>query len=393
MNQPITMPALSDTMNNGRLLKWVKKIGDPIKKGESVADIETDKAVMDVEAFHDGYLAGPLAAEGSEMPVGAIIGYIADSLGATAQAAPEPKPTLEIINPPVQGVAEAPLSASSAPPGPAALSSPAPAQPVVERARISPYARRLAQQMHADVRQVNSGEGETKASVGTAKQPMRHLSAGEFPYRLERASSVREALARAVTTSLATPTFRMTARLTLAPLLAASKAMPMSLTLLLVRACALTVREHPWFSAMYTPEGFAFREKIHVAIAVDTPDGLVAPVIHDVAGRPLRELATDWNALHEKAVSRRLEPQDYQGATFYLSNLGMFSVVHSFDAVLLPGAAAVLCVASEDGGRTSFTLTCDHRVLSGADAARFMQTLAEYIANPSRLIEMAKPGP
>lgn len=136
---------------------------------------------------------------------------------------------------------------------------------------------------------------------------------------------------------------------------------------------------------MYTPEGFVLREQVNVAIAVDTPDGLVAPVIRDVAGHPLAQLALEWRTVREKALSHRLSAQDYQGATFYLSNLGMFSVVHSFDAVLPLGAAAILCVAAADGKRTSFTLVCDHRVLAGADAARFLQALAEYLANPSRL--------
>ena len=126
------------------------------------------------------------------------------------------------------------------------------------------------------------------------------------------------------------------------------------------------------FNAVYTPKGLALRERVDVAIAVDTPEGLIAPVIRDVAARPLSELAADWRDVHAKASSRRLSLQDYEGATFYLSNLGMFSVVHSFDAVLPLGAAAILCVAAPDGERTSFTLGCDHRVLAGADAARFL---------------------
>ncbi len=359
MNRPITMPALSDTMNNGRLVKWVKKVGDPVKKGESVADVETDKAVMDVEAFHDGYLMGPLAAEGSELPVGATIGFLAEGPCATAAAAEgEPAP----------------------------VDTPAPI-------RASPYARRLAQERGVDVAQVIAERSKAGASIVDAPQPTVAVTSGEAPYRMERASSAREALARNMTASLATPTFRMTARLPLAALLAASKATPASLTLLLARACALSVKTHRWFNALYTPEGFAFRERVDVAIAVDTPDGLLAPVIRDVAGRSFPELAADWRKLREKALSRRLSASDYQGATFYLSNLGMFSVVHSFDAVLPIGAAAILCVAAADGERTSFTLGCDHRVLAGADAARFLGTFSELIATPDRLIGMPNPAP
>ncbi len=382
MNEPIAMPALSDTMNNGRLVRWVKKIGDPVKKGESVADVETDKAVMDVEAFHDGYLAGPLAAEGSEMPVGTTIGYITDSLDATAQSAPEARAVPSAVIPPTPGVTAARQSGTSAPTAP----------PAPQRVRASPYARRLAQQRGIDVRQVISERGVAEAGKTVAQVPSRPDPAGKSPVRMERVSPVREALARNMTASLSTPTFRVTARLSLGPLRAASKAMSMSLTLLLARACAFTVKTHRWFNALYTSEGFAFRERVDVAIAIDTPDGLVAPVIRDVARRGLAELADDWHELREKAVSRRLSLRDYQGATLYLSNLGMFSVVHSFDAVLPLGAAAVLCVAAADGERTSFTLSCDHRVLAGADAARFLQTFAEYLANPARLAETTQPG-
>ncbi len=363
MNQPIPMPALSDTMNNGRLVKWVKKIGDPIKKGESIANVETDKAVMDVEAFHDGYLAGPLAAEGSELPVGATIGFIAES--------PEPI---------------APADASLPPPRPSAsptVTAPSPARPAADRVRASPYARRLAQQMGVDLTKVTSDEVHAESIMEAAAAP---------PSRVRRASSVREALARNMTASLATPVFRVTARLELAPLLAASKDTGTSLTLLLARACALTVKAHSLFNAVYTTEGLLLREQVDVAIAVDTPDGLVAPVIRDVAGRPLAQLSAEWRNVREKALSHRLSAQDYQGATFYLSNLGMFSVVHSFDAVLPLGAAAILCVAAADGERTSFTLGCDHRIVAGADAARFLQTFAEHLANPSRLGQTAQPS-
>lgn len=388
MNQPITMPALSDTMNDGRLVKWAKKIGDPIKKGESVAEVETDKAVMEVEAFHDGYLAGPLAAEGTEMHVGATMGYIADSPGAAAAAAIEAVSTPQMAPPSAPARSAAvPAAPVAAAPGPAA-----PARPPASggaRVRVSPYARRLAEQRGVDVGQVLAQQRElhTPAIPAAAAPPaLPELAAGP-PYRLERASSVREAVARNMIGSVGTPTFRVTARLALAPLMALSKEARISLTLLLARACALTIKAHSLFNSAYTPEGLAVRERVDVGIAMDTPDGLIAPVVRDVAARPLAELAADWRSLHEKALSRRLSAQDYRGATFYLSNLGMFPVVQSFDAVLPPGAAAILCVAAADGERTSFTLGCDHRVLAGADAARFLQALAEWLANPRKLID------
>jgi pyruvate dehydrogenase E2 component (dihydrolipoamide acetyltransferase) len=375
VSQPITMPALSDTMNNGRLIRWIKKIGDPIKKGEAVAEIETDKAVMDVEAFHDGFLAGPLAQEGGEMSVGSIMGFIADTPRAAAPAGDKTTPE------------STPVSTASS------LSVRAPEHQVA-RVRASPYARRLAQEQGIDIRQAISQTRERHAGAGAAARQgasIPELATGP-PYRLERPSSVREAVARNMIASVATPLFRVSARLALAPLITVSKEARISLTLLLARACALTISAQKLFNAAYTPEGLAVRERIDVGIAVDTPEGLIAPVLRDVAVRPLSELAADWRGIQEKVVSRRLGAQDYQGATFYLSNLGIFPVVDSFDAVLPLGAAAILCVAAAHGERASFTLGCDHRVLAGADAARFLQTLAEWLASPQRLIGTAPQG-
>ena len=383
MNQPITMPALSDTMNNGRLVKWVKKIGDPIKKGESVADIETDKAVMEVETFHDGYLAGPLAAEGSEMAVGATIGYISDRPDVAA-----PAPTAA----PASASTTAPIAIAQAPaPAPARFTAPT-SEPTAERVRASPYARSMARQLGVDLGKIVSEGGAVHADAildAARRSASTGLAAGP-PYRLEPMSSVRKTVTRNMIAGLSTPTFRVTARLALAPLREVSKQAQISLTLLLARACALAIKAHPLFNAVYTGEGLALRERVDVAIAVDTPEGLIAPVIRDVAARSLPELAADWRAVHAKALSRRLSLGHYEGATFYLSNLGMFPVVDSFDAVLPLGAAAILCIAAPDGERSSFTLGCDHRVLAGADAARFLQTLAEFLADPHRLTELTR---
>jgi pyruvate dehydrogenase E2 component (dihydrolipoamide acetyltransferase) len=366
----ITMPALSDTMNNGRLVKWTLRIGDKVSKGQTIAEIETDKAVMEVEAFHDGYLAGPLAAVDSEIPVGQVIGYIAES-----------------------PVAEIAIAAPAAPAAAAAPAAPVPpippvAVPPASGVRASPYARRLAQQLGVDVADLSSRQGEVHADAILAaarRAPAADLDAGP-PYRIERVSSLRESLARTMAASAATPVFRVTARLPLGPLKLTAKAAQVSLTLLLARASALSVTAHPLFNAVYTPEGFARRERVDVGIAVDTAEGLIAPVLRDVAGRKLADLAADWAGLRDRVNSRRLVPEDYRGATFYLSNLGQFPVVDSFDAVLPQGAAAILCVAGAGAERASFTLGCDHRVLAGADAARFLQTLAEFLTDPGTLL-------
>lgn len=153
----------------------------------------------------------------------------------------------------------------------------------------------------------------------------------------------------------------------------------LSLTLLLARACALTIKANPQFNAVFTPEGLAHRDRVDVGIAVDVPGGLLTPVLRDVVERPLDELAEDWRILKDKIKRQRLEQEDYTGATFYLSNLGVFPVVYGFDALVPLGAAAILAIGAEHEGQCLLTLSCDHRVVSGADSARFLTTLDEVL--------------
>ena len=374
MRHVIAMPALSDTMNNGRLVKWIKAVGDPVRKGETIAEVETDKAVMELEAFQDGYLSGPLAVEGTEAPVGQTIGYIAEnaadvSAGAEAKAEAKAKST-EALRPvsgdghaaPTIPVEQSPVSAVLA----ASMSSLRP----MSGESVRPSSARTTH--------------ETTVGSSDASPTFAALKAGP-PYRLEKLSSMREAVARNMIASLATPTFRVTAKFPIRALKEAADKKRLSLTLLIARACALTVKAMPIFNAVYTPDGLARRERVDVAIAVDLPDGLITPVLRDAAQRPLTQLAEDWKALRDKVDNRRLKPQEYAGGTFYISNLGMFATVHNFDAVLPVGAAAILCIGAGEDGRASFTVTCDHRVVSGADGARFLQALGGRLSDPQKL--------
>ena len=353
------MPALSDTMSNGRLVKWAKKPGDRIKKGDVIAEVETDKAVMDVEAFEDGYLRGPLAAEGSEAPVGEVIGYIADDAAepAAIAAAESPRP------------AAADASAAAAP-----ARWPSPVSAVLAASIPVPHPPSRRRELPA-----------MRPSDEAERKPVAALAGGP-PYRIERASPQREAVARNMIASAVTPTFRVTARLPLQPLQDLAKARGLSLALLLARVCALTIKAHPLFNAAYTPDGLAQRERIDVAIAVAEGDSLITPVLRNAADRPMPELAEAWTALRDKAKSRRLAPADYSGATFYISDLGVFAVVDAFDSLIPAGASAILSVAAAREGHAQFTLACDHRVVFGADAARFLTTLGAHLADPAGLL-------
>jgi pyruvate dehydrogenase E2 component (dihydrolipoamide acetyltransferase) len=352
MKHPIAMPALSDTMSNGRLVKWLKTVGDPVKHGEVIAEIETDKAIMDVEAFRDGFLSGPLAPVDAELPVGQAIGYTADT---RAEAADGANGASAGADTPARATAAAPPAASAQPAGstpPAGSAAGVQPAPPAAGTRASPYARRLAQQL---------------------------LKAGP-PYQLERNTSFREATAQAMIATLGTPTFRVTAALPLGPLIAKARAGGRSLSVLLARACALTIVEHPLFNAVYTPEGLARRERIDIGIAVDSPDGLITPVLRDVAGRSPLALFGDLRVLLEKARTRRLTPAEYSGATFYLSDLGVFPGIYSFESIVPQGAAALLSIAAVQGEKALCTLNCDHRVVFGGDAARFLETLERQLS-------------
>ncbi len=362
MTQPITMPALSDTMGAGRLVKWTKKLGDKIAKGDVIAEVETDKAVMEVEAFEDGYLSGPLAAEGTEAPVGETIGYIADSPGAVSErnsAVTRPSAGGDGQATAAPMVDAAPVSAVLA----ASMSSLRPAG----RPHLRPSASR-------------SSDGEVVERKAQAQSDVPPAIAAGPPYRLERISSPREAVARTMIASASIPSFHVSAQLPLRPLMDAAQARHYSLSLLLARACALTIAAHPLFNAAYTPGGLARRDRIDIGIAVDNGEGLITPVLRNAAGRSLAELSEDWTRLRERANNRRLAPADYSGATFYLSDLGIYSVVHAFDSLIPLGASAILSVAAAGPQGAFCTLTCDHRVVFGADAARFLQTLERQLA-------------
>ena len=317
MKAEITMPVLSDTMQTGRLTRWNKAVGEAIKKGEAVAEVETDKAILDVEAFADGFLAGPLAAVDTDIPVRQAIGYIVDTLEAA------------------QG-----------------------SNGIIHAAQV--LASALAPE-DADLR----------------RGP---------PYTIERPSMFRAAVARNMSATLDTPTFLISSRFATASLHAAAKQAGLSLTLALTRACALTVAEDPWFNHVWTRQGLAKRSRVDVGIAVDTGDGLITPVLRDAAGRPLKELVEDWRILLGKVKKGRIYPEDYQGASFYLSNLGVFPEVERFNAIVPVGASAILAVAAAGSdGRADFTLSCDHRVIFGADAARFLQRLGKRLEDLSWL--------
>ena len=389
---PVTLPLLSDTMQTGRLARWLKQPGDAVRIGDVLAEVESDKAIMEVEAFADGYLAGPLAPTDTDIPVQTTIAWIADEPAATvtpqaSSAAETPAPAAAPARPAAQPATAPAQSAAttSSPAGETDTASPVVASALAARngdSGVSPFARGLSAELGVDLAQltpsVGGRIGATQVLAAALAPQLPHLELGPI-HSIERPGLLKAAMAERMARSARTPTFHITVAVDLAPLHDAAHAEHESLSLLLARACALSVHAHPDFNACWTPGGLARRERIDVAIAVDTPNGLLTPVLRN-ALRPLDELNEDWRELKGKLERRRLVPADYVGATFYLSNLGPFPGVEQFDAIVPSGAAAILAVAAQaPDGLTRLTLSCDHRVVAGADAARFLATLGEHL--------------
>ncbi len=353
MKHPVTMPVLSDMVTTGRLTRWNRRPGERVQKGETLAEVETDKAILDIEAFQDGFLAGPLAGPDQDIAVRSVIGYIVDGLEELETPVPAtPSGSIPAEFPRAfhgkEGWAVEAMEAAQPEP-----------QFSLDHLLISPHASALARDV--DLR-------------------------GGPPHVLEPLRPMRAAVARNMEATLRTPTFQISAELPVLPLQDAARKTRISLTLALARACALTVAEDPWFNHAWTRRGLARREQVDVGIAVDTGNGLVTPVLRDASRRGIPELSDHWRILLGKIRKGRLRPEDYSGATFYLSNLGVFPVVRRFDAIVPVGASAILAIAaSQEDGRADFTLSCDHRVIFGADAARFLDRLAQRLKDPEWL--------
>jgi dihydrolipoamide dehydrogenase len=377
MSEPyaIKMPQLSDTMTEGVVVSWEKNVGDEIKRGDIVATVETDKAVMDVEVFRDGFLSGPIAPVDAVVAVTHPIAYLVDSKddvddSQAEHAAPS-------------GVASS-GTAAAATPAPAATSAPgASPTPRPQGNRASPLARKLAAEQGADIDRI-SGSGP--AGVVTAADIQRAPAPFEVPVPGDGRpmKSMEKAISRAMASSISMPTFRVTSHIRLESLMQAAKSAGVSVTVTVARACGLAMLEHPKMNWCYQPDDKLIeRTQSDIGMAVAADDGgLVVPILRGCESRELSELNSDWKDLVARARTRHLNPEEFTGATFQISNMGMFDVSY-FDAIATPGLAAILAISSNTDKGSAFTITADHRVINGADVAKFLQTLKTLIEQPA----------
>jgi pyruvate dehydrogenase E2 component (dihydrolipoamide acetyltransferase) len=439
MPTPITMPALSPTMEEGNLARWHVKIGDKVKPGDIIAEIETDKATMEVEAVDEGTVTRLLVEEGAQgVKVNAVIAELdGDGSGAKPQ---DPTPSLKARELPAKQM-EGAASTKGSSRSEAVARAPAPspsAQAGVERAaasagariKASPLARRLAKHEGVDLIALK-GSGPhgriikadvVKAPKSGAKQG---LAAGGgltsliepallddrvYPpdsYELIPLDGVRKVTARRLTQSfMQVPHFPLTIDLEIDHLLsarvrineaAAASGTKVSVNDMLIKACAMALMTHPDANTSYTDKGVAQHKSAHVSVAVAIPGGLITPVVRDAQTKGLAQIATEMKDLAARARDKKLKPQEYMGGTFSISNLGMMGI-RQFASILNPpegmilsiGAGEKRAVVKEDkvaiATVMTVTLTCDHRVVDGATGARWLATFKQFVETPEAML-------
>jgi pyruvate dehydrogenase E2 component (dihydrolipoamide acetyltransferase) len=385
----LIMPALGMAQETGKVLRWLRVEGQEVRQGEPVLEVETDKANVEIEAPASGVLAKVLAREGDEVPVGQVIGWILLPGEQPSELAEPVAPSraAEAATVETQGVQAA---ESAPPPPPAAAPSPRP--------RASPKARRLARELGVDLRSVR-GSGPGGAVLAA---DLEALQAGgqalEVPHVWKL---MAERTLRAWTT---VPHFFLQRDVRADRLVAWREALArrtqgeLTYTDLLVKLVASALRAHPEVNARWEDGRIRRLPEVNVGVAVATEEGLVVPVIHGAESLSVEQIARRRAEVVERARAGRLRPQDVEGGTFTLSNLGMYGV-DRFLAVVNAPQAAILSVGrvservvAEDGFpvvRACLTLglSCDHRVLDGARAARFLDTLAGFVEEPLALLE------
>lgn len=433
MATKVLMEALSPTMEEGRLAKWTKNVGDVVKSGDTIAEVETDKAIMELVARGDGVLRARLIEEGATAPVGNLIGVIAaadediSAFGAGGGAAAAP-------------AAAAPAAAANA--APAAASVAAAEQPVgahggtesAESAagptRSSPLARRMAAEKGLSLSAIQgSGPGgriirrdiEAAASAApvaasaaaavtaasSASKPTATATAMQIDgeYKDVALTQMRKTIARRLGESIGPiPTFFLTSEIDMTnvgklreQMVGAGDQFKVSVNDIVIKAVAIALTRHPEVNAHWMGDSIRYFSAAHVGMAVATDDGLIVPVIRDAHLKGLGAIGKEARELAKRARERKLQPAEFTGGTFSVSNLGMFGI-DQFTAIINPPEAAILAVGAtetkpvwENGQfvprqRMRVTMSCDHRIIDGAVGAKFLQTLRQLLEAPMMML-------
>ncbi|MDT5122333.1 MAG: hypothetical protein QOC96_1815 [Acidobacteriota bacterium] len=450
MATQVVMPKLSPTMEEGQIARWLKQEGDKVSMGEPLAEIDTDKATMEMQALGNGVLRKILIKEGESAPLGQIIAVIgepdedisallkqADSTSAQTQAptqaqtdkaekveaATEQKPQPE--------TAKATATASASGNGAQAATGDGQAS---GRLIVSPLAARMAAEAGINLRSLTgSGPGgriikrdieaamstSQQTDAGAAQAPQRRLHAvqpgtqpaqtpsveGASPYRDEPTSVMRQTIARRLVTSIGpVPHFFLTTEIEMDRVVEMRRAvneldaeLKISINDVIIKVAAAALIQHPQVNASFQDRNVRYYERADIGVAVAIEDGLITPVVRAADQKSLSQIASEVRELAERARSRKLLPEEYTGATFSISNLGMLGI-DEFTAVINPPEAGILAVGAvtpkpvvRDGlivvrQMMRVTMSCDHRVIDGATGARFLQTFKRLLENPLLMI-------
>jgi pyruvate dehydrogenase E2 component (dihydrolipoamide acetyltransferase) len=402
----ITMPALSPTMTEGNLVKWTKKEGDKVKSGDIIAEIETDKATMELEASNSGIMGKIIINEGAE-------GVKVNTLIALLLKDGEDKSVLESYTPKSSDVAVSTNSAKVEAPKQEEVKLEVSFTKALEggRAIASPLAKRIAGEKGLDIAQI-SGTGPNgrviKADVLGFKPQVHVLAVGRRGDVLEPLSSVRKVIAKRLLESKTTvPHFYLTLDVQMDEVMdfrsKANKGLEnagvkLSVNDLIIKASALALRDFPKVNASFTEGGMLMYGNVDISVAVSTDNGLITPIVKNADSKSLSAISTEMKELAKKARENKLKPEEFQGGGFSISNLGMYGI-NSFSAIINPPQSAILAVGTtvkkplfdaKTGGFKpadfmSLTLSADHRVVDGALGAEFLNKIKFYLENPIML--------
>lgn len=426
MAEIVRMPKMSDTMTEGVVAKWHKNVGDPVKSGDLVAEIETDKATMEFESYQEGVLLYKGIEEGKSAPVDGILAIL-------GKAGEDYKPLLEeeskkVTAAPVaeEKAAPAPAAKPAAPapkPTPAPAPAPVAAAPKVvaspansdDRTKASPLAKRLANEKGIDLSKV-IGSGDNgrivKRDIDWFKPGMSGGTMGmispsavmEENYEEVQVSQMRKTIAKRLSESKFTaPHFYLTIEIDMDNAVSARESInavtgsKVSFNDFVLKACASALRQHPKVNSSWLGDRIRINHHIHIGVAVAVEEGLLVPVVRFADSKTLRQINAEVKAYAQKAKEKKLQPSDWEGNTFTISNLGMYGI-EEFTAIINPPDACILAIggimqkpvvknnAVVPGNVMKVTLSCDHRVVDGATGADFLRTLKGLLENPVVLL-------
>lgn len=429
MASKVLMEALSPTMEEGRLVEWKKNEGDAVRPGDVLAEVETDKAVMELAARTEGVLLKQLVPAGSTVAVASLVGVIGEAgedisalvgPAPAAKAAPAPEPAAA----PAAPVQSSPTQAAPAPVPSAAQPPRVPPSPppAAEGGRIkaSPLAKKVARERGLDLGGI-AGTGpegrivlrdldKAVAAPGATAAPAGPVAGAFTDVPL---SQIRKTIAKRLVQSIGpVPTFYLTTEVDMARTWEAREALneagqrvtgsdgqavKISFNDIVIKATALALKQHPMCNAWWQDDRIRYWNDVHLSMAVAVEDGLITPVIRFADRKPLREISAEARDLAARARERRLKPEEYTGGTFSVSNLGMFDI-DEFTAIINPPEAGILAVgriaekpvvregALVPGRVLRLTMSCDHRVIDGATGAAFLRTLKGMLENPLAMV-------